>query len=238
MNSIVERCTALRAGLTRLGQAKDNEARAQELEKRRSELEEVRIQLSEVAASGQVLRAHGKQAHALPDCAKALESSNKVEALLNQDPMTITKGQDYKYLLSRVSKIAETLKASNEQSWHDVVSQHQGVDEAFLRRVERFPGQAQTVDKIRELKRAYDEATKHIPTNEGAYKRFEECYATLQQELKKLDPEAFPEDVLHFFRAAQQATGAPLSLFTTSVRGWLEKNGFLDGVRVRFTGEG
>jgi len=238
MNDVTERCVELRAGLHRLKQAKDNEAKTQELERRRSELEDARYELSEEVVSAQVLLDHEQlAASALPDCAKALESCEKVEALLDPEPTAITKGRDYSYLLNRVGKVGESLRAANVQSWRAVVSQHQGVDEAFLRRVELFPGQADTVRKIRELKRAYEEATRYVPSSEDAYERFDACYTALQQELVNLDPEAFPDDVLRFFRAAQQASGAPLDVFTDGVRDWIEENGFLDGVRVRFTGE-
>jgi len=237
MTSIAERCAELRARLGRLKQVKDNEAKAQELEKRRSELEEARNELSQDVASALVLLNHKHLApSALPDCAKAMESCDKVEMLLDQSPSAITKGRDYKYLLSRVGKVGESLKASTEHNWRAIVSQHQGVDEAFLRRVELFPGQSKTVARIREFKRVFDEATRCAPVREEDYRHFEACYSSLQLELAKLDPEAFPDDVLRFFRAAQQATGAPLDLFTDRVRDWLKENGFIEGVRVRFTG--
>lgn len=238
MNSVTERCADLRAKLQRLQRAKEDEAKTEELERRRSELEDAHSKLAEEVVSAQVLLEHEQLAvTALPDCAKALESCDKVQALMDPDPTAITKGRDYGYLLNRVGKVEEDLRTANERSWRAVVSQHQGVDEAFLRRVEVFPGQADTVRRIRELKHEYDGATRYVPSSEDDYKRFDECYAALQQELANLDPEAFPDDVLRFFRAAQQASGAPLDVLTDGVRDWLEEHGFLDGVRVRFTGE-
>jgi len=237
MKPVQDRCSELSAGLQKLRSSKDDEARARELESRRAELEKVSTSLLLAAASAHVLLEHGKIVEAsLPDCAKALESCDKVEALLDPDPSAITKGRSYKDLLTRAQKAVEQLHKVNEEAWRVVVSQHQSVDEAFLRRVESFPRQAQTVARLRELKGQYDESTKRVPVGAEAYQRFEVCYAALQRELKTLDPDAFPDDVLSFFHAAQQATGAPLSLFTNSVRDWLEKNDFLDGVRVRFTG--
>lgn len=237
MKTVMERCSDLRAGLQKLRSSKDDEAKARELDLRRSELEAVNKELAVVAASAHVLLQHKRIVpSSLPDCAKALESCDKVEALLDTDPSAITKGRSYKDLLGRTEKVVHHLRKANEEAWQAVVSQHKIVDEAFLRRVELFPGQAPTIAKIRELKAQYEGSISTVPVSPEAYAQFESCYRALQQELTKLDPEAFPEDVLAFFRAAQQATGAPLSLFTDSVRDWLKRNDFLDGVRVRFTG--
>jgi len=237
MSTVLSRCSELREGLDRLKVAKDSEERARDLEQRRIELEERRATLAVVAAQAEVLLEHGHLSpDQVPDCTKALESCEKVEALLEPDPLGITKGRDYSYLLKRVSKVAERLGATTQKSWAAVVEQHQGVDEAFLKKVETFPGQAETVARVRELRDAYAEATAAVPASEDSYKRFEACYAALQQELSKLDPDAFPDDVLRFFRKAQSAQGAPLDLFTDSVRQWLAEHELLDGVQVRFTG--
>lgn len=238
MKPVIERCTQLRANLERLAAAQENEAKAQELEQRRKELEEEYVELQRVATTARVLLHHGHLAtSSIPDCSKALESCDTVEKLVATDATSITKGRDYKYLLSRVRKVRDTLKGATETSWKSVVLQHQGVDDAFLRRVELFPGQMATVQRIRELRNSFEAATKELPSTAEAYDRFELSYRALQEEVTKLDPEAFPDDVLQFFRSAQQANGAPLALFTDGVREWLDRNGWLDGVRVRFTGE-
>lgn len=237
MKPVMDRCAELRAGLQLLRSSKDDEAKAKELEIRRRELDAVSKGLTVVALSAHVLLQHERIARSsLPDCSKALESCSKVEVLLESDPFTITKGRSYKNFLQRAEKVINQLKKINEDAWQAVTSQHAIVDDEFLRRVELFPGQAQAVARIRELKGQYEESIATVPVNTDAYARFEARYLTLQQELAKLDPEAFPDDVLTFFRAAQQPAGAPLSLFTDSVRSWLEKNDFLGGVHIRFTG--
>lgn len=237
MSTVLSRCSQLREGLGRLKVANDTEGRALDLEHRRIELEECRAALAIVAAQAEVLLEHGHLSpDQVPDSTKALETCRKVEALLEPDPLGITKGRDFVLLLKQVSKVAESLGAKTQKSWAAVVERHQGVDEAFLRKVESFPGQAETVARVRELRDAHAEATAAVPATEDSYKRFEACYAALQEELSKLDPGAFPDDVLRFFRKAHSAQGAPLDLFTDSVRQWLSEQELLDGVYVRFTG--
>ncbi|MGE0322131.1 MAG: hypothetical protein AB7K71_02620 [Polyangiaceae bacterium] len=235
----MERCAALRASLERLAAAKESRSKAEALEERRKELEKARIALATAVAPAQVLREHNHlSASSIPDVSKALDSCGAVQERLDADPTSITNGRDYKNLLTRLSEVAHALKTSVQSSWQSVVSEHQGPDEASLKRFEFFPGQKHTVQKIRELRQALEAETKQLPATAADYDRFQLAYGALQQELLKLDPEAFPEDVLRFFRAAQHANGAPIALFTSDVRDWLAANGWLDGVRVRFIGEG
>ena len=242
MSPIVKRCSELCARLERLKKTNDAMERASELDVRRADLEELRIALSQVKEPAEVLLGRERLSPKdLPDCTKALESCAKVEQLLDPAPLGntkgITAGQDYSHLLKRVRKVADELRSANAKSWTAVVTQHQGVDDAFLRKVEAFPGQAKRVAGIRVLLRDFQEAIASIPANEETYRRFEVCYAKLQEASSELDPKAFPEPVRKFFRSAQSAEGARLDLFTDDVRQWLDENGLVGGVRVRFMGE-
>jgi hypothetical protein len=238
MNTITERCAQVRTSLKRFAAAKENEARAQELELRRKEIEEEHIRLRLVVTTAHILLHHDHlSASSIPDCSKALESCDKVGQLIASDPTAITKGREYNLFRTRVSKVYGELHGTVQSSWQSIVEQHPVIDNAFLRRIEVFPGQQATVQRIRELRTAFETAIGEVPSNHEAYDRFQNAYKALQEEVTKLDPEAFPEEVLQFFRAAQQVNGAPLAFFTDEVRDWLEKNDWINSIRVRFTGE-
>lgn len=239
MKPIMDRCSALTERLERLKKAMDDEHKALVLEARRAELEALKEELGGVATTAKALLEHEHlTATDLPDCNKSLESIDKVGERLETEPTELTKGRDYKHLLGRVGKVQEHLAATTTKRWETVVAHHQGVDEAFLRRVEVFPDQSDRVARIRLLKAAFEATTRNAPASEEAYTAFTSSYDALQQELSQLDPEAFPDDVLRFLRAAQKAKGAPLKLFTDKVQTWLKESDLLDGVRVRFMGEG
>ncbi|MCB9759492.1 MAG: hypothetical protein H6739_06600 [Alphaproteobacteria bacterium] len=239
MKPVLERCAELLANLEHLQEVSRNQDQAKTLNLRREELRALRTELAVASLSEQILRAHSHlSASELPDCSKALESCDRVRGRLEQDPTKLTAGRDYSYLLSRSSNVRDHLVTKNAEAWRAFTSQHQSVDEGFLRQVERVPGQAGTVEAIRKARRRLESAAEQVPTEEEGYQAFLTASTALQQALEKLNPSDFPEAVLQFFLKAQSPSGAPVELLTEEVMGWLRERGLLGSLRVKFKGDG
>lgn len=239
MKSVVERCTQLQGQLTRLRQTQKNQEKAKSIGVRREELESRRVKLTRLTAAATVLLRHEQLAPKLfPGVDKAQQSCTAVQQLLNTDPESLTRGRDYSNLLRRLDQISESLEHQTKAVWSEFVKKHEGGDERFLTQVEQVPGQAKAVNAIRVARKAVIDATAQVPVNEEQYQHFLSCSRALQQALGKLDPHDFPADVLGFFKRAQSPGGAPLAMFTEEVQVWLKRKGMLEGLRIRFDGEG
>lgn len=239
MKSVTERCAELQTQLSSLRQAQDNQEKARVLGARREELEARRLKLTLAAASAAVLVKHEQlPAARLPDVAKAQQSCAVVRQRLDEDPESVTKGREYSLLLRRLDEINGSLDDLVQTAWSELVKRHEGGDERFLAQVERVPGQAAAVAAIRLARTVLLTASAQVPASDEQYQHFLTCSGALQEALGKVNRGDFPAEVLAFFKRAQSPAGAPLSLLTDGVRAWLERKGMVQGLRIRFGGEG
>ncbi|WP_437931107.1 hypothetical protein WMF37_18395 [Sorangium sp. So ce291] len=238
--TLLERCRTLRGRIERHERLKSADKAAEKFRERSQEVSAACKELSSALAKMAVLRSgeatlgpkEVEPLRRLPDPKKALASLANLREKLDTNPGSFNDGKEYTSFKRAFEKVAGDAAAVVENVIKEIESGIPSVDEVFLKQVERIPSYKARVSEIRakrdELSRGVDLGA----ATSAQIEQFLERRATLRALTDKLDPKEFPKAVLEFYKAARQASGAPLRCLTEEVRTWLEECGQLGHVRL------
>lgn len=235
MTTISARCAALSDRIGRLKQRQALRGQAEELQRRRTELETARVRLAVALAQVEVLVGRGTlEQPPWPDTTRLLDSLGRVSERLEKAPSELTKGTDYRLVLSEAERVAATFGDVTAATWAGVVAANDPTNEQLLLRLELVPGQETSVARVRTLRGSLVALGEAAPTTEATYDQFLDVARALGSAWEALDHGDLPDSVLKFFKAAQRRAGAPMSLFTAEVQEWLDEHQMTVPIRVHF----
>lgn len=159
--------------------------------------------------------------------ARIRSAAVKVREALVDDPDAINRPMSH--LVKGIEKTTEALTETAESTWKQFVERRKPkVPEADLKRCEQFPSMRDTVDQIRRHSRTSDTPS---PSSLDEWHAIETRWEALKALIAKL-PKASENPEVNRFLDEVRKGGAPLSLFTESVRAYLTDNDKLDSFRI------
>ena len=230
---LTESTAQLAEKLERLGNTSETAHFLDTLQERVRVLIESKELLDSVVDRVALLRANGRLGTVeVPSVDALMAGIRTVQAEFDSDPRSITKGTRFANIKTRLDRITDDLKRLESECWQAVQNEGPRVDEAFLRLVERVPGQAAKVTQLRiddQALRGFSRA----PRSVADWDDYQRKRTSVQEQLEQLSSDRFPGPVLDFCQAAQSGQGASFVLLTDEVKNWLEQHGLFDRLRVR-----
>jgi len=236
MSNAVTRARELRQQAERLKNRQSDEDKAQHFERRRNELVELRERLEKFSFPAGVLMRNGRlPPDNLPEGTELDKLLTKLMQKACQDaPEDFTKVNDYSRFRKRLDALNTALESLVDESWKAFLSELPQANEKLLEDIATIPGQEQAVRRVQQLKSELQTITVRAPRTDSEFKAILERAEALRAGLADLSDTHYPQPVRQFLRAAQQSGGAALGLLTKEVHQWLESQGLLDRIRLRW----
>jgi len=232
---IIERCEHLCERIAERKRLRQNEAQLKRFQQVRTLLTERAVQLAELVQIRRALRDAGIGSESVANEAIGLlgqvvglrkRFTATPEALIEEtEVQVVTLGDSLKSCaaaLEGVLKVAWTGYAASR-----IPATNPAVLDALK---PAFPAR---VLEIRQKSDRVAEAAGRLPRTSEAIQAFEADAASLNEAWAQLDGGEVPQAVLAFLRATAGEQGAPLSMLTADVRGWLIGKGIADSFFVR-----
>ena len=229
-----DRASELRTRISEIKEAQKHEKHAEALEDKRQALESFRSKLqAAVTSAGVLVKNQRLESATLPDPTKLADSLNKVFESFIEDRGSITKGRNFTTLTGHLDTTTKALRGATLAAWKKVVSAAPKINDSLLRQIAELHGQRAAVEQLRNANARLVEASTKPPANQGEWDAYQTLMRLVEEQIKTLNTDHFPQSVLDFCKAAQ-SSGAPLSMLTREVRAGLEEHGLLDDLRYRF----
>ena len=229
-----DRASQLRTRICEINDALKHEKHAEALEDKRQALESFRTKLQATVTSADVLvKNQCLESATLPDPAKLADGLNKLFESFIEDPGSITRGHNFTRLSKHLETITKALRDATVSAWIEEVSAAPKTNDSLLRQIAELHGQRAAVEQLRNANARLLDASTKPPANQGEWESYQTLVRLVEEQIKTLNTDHFPQSVLDFCKAAQ-SSGAPLSMLTDEVRAGLEQHGLLDDLRYRF----
>ncbi|MBD2200617.1 MULTISPECIES: hypothetical protein [Calothrix] len=158
---------------------------------------------------------------------------NNIEDNLQKDSEFILDNKKFQgnILKSQVDNLKNALEQQLSEAWESYRDQQMPNTKneilTLLAKVEAFK---QTVLQIQIIDREIKSIT--YPKNNADFVVYERKIEQLKYHWNSLSSDEVPEAVLHFLRAAANQ-GAPLNLWTSEVKDWIDQHGIADSLKIR-----
>ncbi|PRP96527.1 hypothetical protein ENSA5_36030 [Enhygromyxa salina] len=207
---------------------------AKALEQMRAVLEQLRTQLLEQLTTASLLVTKEVfDAAAMPALDKLQKSVRDNISAFDGTSQSLRKSRRITTLEKRAKKVIGTLEEALTEAWANEFASAPSPQMQLLGQIEKVPGQAELVARIRAANTQLQSFRSTVPTHEETWTRYLHVRDDLEVLLANLGAEAFPASALAFCKAAQ-AGGASVDMLTDEVREWLEQHELLDSLRIRF----
>ena len=168
----------------------------------------------------------------LPDMEKTRQVLQTVSDAFVGSARSLTSGRNFTTLQRNIDKLADSIGEQSATAWKEHTKTVPRVNETLLRRIEQIRSQTAAVNRIRYAVADLKRSTGAVPTTQEAWNVYVQARQKVEEQLRQLNPDQFPQAVLDFCRAAQ-GEGATLDMLTDDVRTWLEEQGMLGNLRYR-----
>lgn len=203
---------------------------AEAVRDRAENLREMREMLATNLDKLEVLRGKGVAVSRIPDPATVMKLLGEYRRSFSDG--SSEGGRDYGRLKRSIANTSKNLEVLVEKALDLVRRDFPSIEEAFLKQVELIPAHKTHVDRIRIERDALLAGTDLLRMKTDELATFLDRRDELRRLADQLDPAEFPKEVIEFFRAARQSSGAPLEKLTEAVRKWLQERDQLKNVRV------
>ena len=231
---ILAQISEVQTGFEQLKALKGQVGKAAHLRNLKRELEIPHSSLKTSNVPFQILRKNnvGGSDSEPEDLSKLKDSASVILTRASNPNEQITQDRAFNALLGHMEAVSPQLNTLNQENWESHCSDPPGLDDAVCDLLQNMPGQSQRVTSLREQSRRLGELARTPPNTEALFKEYGTVRKKIETLIEQINPARFPQSVLNFFKATGTG-GAPYSMLTDEVRGWLEDNRMLDRLRIR-----
>ncbi|MEA2569256.1 MAG: hypothetical protein QOI24_1257 [Acidobacteriota bacterium] len=228
--TVLERCHSLRAEIDRYTHLARAESEATVFRERATELRATYEAIGTALHKRRILVANAASVPALPGPSRPLVLIQEYRDAVVTSPQDA--GKVYGQLKRSINKFSADVTGTIAVAIDTLKTQLPSVEEPFLKAVERIPGYAEKVARIRTQRDRLAGGRVSVEMAPDDIAKFLDARTQLRTLAGELQPAEFPAEVLAFFQAVRRDRGAPVDQLTEAVRHWLVEHDLLKNVRV------
>jgi hypothetical protein len=225
-------CRNLRKQLEQVSKANKREAIVNQLNSRLDDLITLRVTVLTTTNSLKAMACRTSLDRELnPD--KALDRVATIRSLLDDDPLSITKGRDFTNMKKAFEKFAEEGQVAVEATWAAYMPKARpNVNKGQITQAKQLKDSVKKADRLEKLNDRTTNLSKTPPANEEEFREIEAVWEEIRQMIDELPVISSDPKVQEFLRAANSRSGAPIDLLTDEVRIWLQENSVADKYHI------
>ncbi|WP_224240926.1 hypothetical protein [Hyalangium gracile] len=200
---------------------------------RREQIEKLQVRLQQFSATAALLRSEGMSTvpPGLAESISKLVGEFRAAYITSPDQAL---DKPFSQLKDKVEKILEPLERAQVEAWTShVVGKLRGFSDELLIILQKIPAFTPTVNAVRGRVLALQQRNRTPPRSAAELEAFKQALQDIDAEWRKLGSDNVPKEVVSFLREAVSQQGAPLDLWTDSVRAWLVSNRLTSTFRIR-----
>ncbi len=229
---IADECQSLLKQLEKVAKAEELEKIHEQLETKRNDLTSVRDSLVAVTNCLKAL-SHRTELAINLNPTKCLHQVHKIRQALETEPLSITKGTQFKSMTNAYEKFTAEGYECAQKTWeHYMPRQKPSVDMNQLAQAEQQSSFKTTVSKLKTHVRQADKMGSKPPETENEFLDLESIWQDIRTMMEKLPDVADDPLVQEFLKATNSPGGAPIDLLTDDVRAWLADNNIASKYRI------
>lgn len=228
--TVLDRCRSLRADIDRYTHLARAESEATVFRERATDLRATYQAIGMALHKRRILVANAASVPPPPSPVRPLGLLQEYRDAVVASPQDA--GKIYGQLKRSINKFSADVIGTIAAAIETLRTQIPSVEESFLKAVERIPGYAEKVARIRTQRDRLAGGRVSVEMAPDEIARFLDARTQLGALAGELQPAEFPAEVLAFFQAVRRDRGAPVDQLTEAVRHWLVEHDLLKNVRV------